>query len=438
MTRNSPAHGQKPGFFPHPPQSGLSVQGPRWLGSSSVFSVKKISLFILSLGVTPSLSEGAPELTRFEQAPSNEAEINRTLVNDLIGLVESNTARGKYRAFRDAHPRGIGCVEARFVVDPRLEKRFQTGVFSSPGQSYGAIIRFSSSLGPAGDNVADARGMAIKLLGVTGPKLLESQKNALTHDFLQIDAPIFPTVDAEDFAGLVKIRLNPASSVGFLSKRTFQRIKALKAVLDLSTGNPNRGRSLADRTYFSQVPYLLNGPLIDTPIKFSSRPCGGDDLTSKANLDGTSAELRHELQGRLNQSDLCFDFGIQLYKENAGFKVEDGTNLWSENVSPFIKVATITIPKQKFMTDQKLAYCDALSFQPWHALEQHRPLGGINRTRKVVYEAISASRHRTNREEHLMGEPKDLSAWKRLNDPTYGTWKDVNVPAASPTETQGL
>jgi hypothetical protein len=329
-------------------------------------------------------------------------------------------------------------MEARFVVDPHLEKRFQTGVFSSPGQSYDAMIRFSSSLGPAGDNVPDARGMAIKLLGVQGQKLLESEKNALTHDFLQIDAPVFPTVDAEDFAGLVKVRLNPASAVGFLSRRTFQRLKALKAVIDLSSGNPNNGRSLADRIYFSQVPYLLKGPQINTPIKFSSRPCARGNSPSKASLDGTSAELRHELQRRLSQDDLCFEFAIQLYRGNAGFKIEDGTNLWSESVSPFIKVATITIPKQNFMTDQKLAYCDSLSFQPWHALEQHRPLGGINRARKVVYEAISSSRHRTNREENLMGEPQNLNTWRKLTETTYETWKEVNIPATQKTETQGL
>jgi hypothetical protein len=34
-----------------------------------------------------------------------------------------------------------------------------------------------------------------------------------------------------------------------------------------------------------------------------------------------------------------------------------------------------------------------LSFTPWHALPEHKPLGSINRLRKVVYERISNTRH---------------------------------------------
>ena len=37
-----------------------------------------------------------------------------------------------------------------------------------------------------------------------------------------------------------------------------------------------------------------------------------------------------------------------------------------------------------------------LSFTPWHALPEHRPLGGINRARKAIYRAISRQRHELN------------------------------------------
>jgi hypothetical protein len=33
---------------------------------------------------------------------------------------------------------------------------------------------------------------------------------------------------------------------------------------------------------------------------------------------------------------------------------------------------------------------------PWHALPEHKPLGSINRLRKVVYERISLTRHVLN------------------------------------------
>lgn len=59
---------------------------------------------------------------------------------------------------------------------------------------------------------------------------------------------------------------------------------------------------------------------------------------------------------------------------------------------PFIDAATITIPPQDFETDERRALCESLTFSPWHGLAEHRPLGGINRLRRPVYDA--SGRHR--------------------------------------------
>ena len=76
--------------------------------------------------------------------------------------------------------------------------------------------------------------------------------------------------------------------------------------------------------------------------------------------------------------------------------VEKSTVEWKEEDAPFIKVATITIPRQTFATPERDQFGENLSFTPWHALPQHRPLGSINRTRRVVYETISKLRHELN------------------------------------------
>jgi hypothetical protein len=59
-------------------------------------------------------------------------------------------------------------------------------------------------------------------------------------------------------------------------------------------------------------------------------------------------------------------------------------------------------------SDWQADYGENLSFTPWHALPEHRPLGGINRAREVIYEAISTQRHTYNREPRR--EPDDW-AW---------------------------
>jgi hypothetical protein len=76
--------------------------------------------------------------------------------------------------------------------------------------------------------------------------------------------------------------------------------------------------------------------------------------------------------------------------------VEDPTIVWPEDRSPFVPVARLTLLRQDLDTPERHAFGEALSFTPWHGLDAHRPLGGINRVRRVVYDAISRLRHDLN------------------------------------------
>ncbi len=40
--------------------------------------------------------------------------------------------------------------------------------------------------------------------------------------------------------------------------------------------------------------------------------------------------------------------------------------------------------------------CESLEFNPWHALEDHRPVGVMNRLRKAVYQQMSTYRRTKN------------------------------------------
>src|ERR1019366_4418104 len=70
------------------------------------------------------------------------------------------------------------------------------GIFV-PGQTYQAWIRFSngSSDPTRADIKRDARGMAIKVLGVPGKKLLLDEGQATTQDFIMINHPVFFATD---------------------------------------------------------------------------------------------------------------------------------------------------------------------------------------------------------------------------------------------------
>lgn len=101
-----------------------------------------------------------------------------------------------------------------------------------------------------------------------------------------------------------------------------------------------------------------------------------------------------------------FDFMVQFQTDADAMPIEDPGKAWPEKVSPFRKVATVRIAEQEFDSPQQREFGENLSFSPWHALPEHRPLGGINRARRIVYETISAFRHRRN-----MVAPHEPDSW---------------------------
>jgi hypothetical protein len=91
-----------------------------------------------------------------------------------------------------------------------------------------------------------------------------------------------------------------------------------------------------------------------------------------------------------------FLFSIQLQADPQSMPIEDASICWDERVSPFVPVATLRIPMQDFDTSTRNSQGENMRFSPWHCLPVHRPLGSINRARRMVYHAISELRRRVN------------------------------------------
>ena len=60
-----------------------------------------------------------------------------------------------------------------------------------------------------------------------------------------------------------------------------------------------------------------------------------------------------------------------------------------------VKLATIAIYPQKFTAPEHMEFIESLHWTPWDGLPEHKPLGGINRARQLVYQDSSELRHRT-------------------------------------------
>src|SRR5436190_11751929 len=142
--------------------------------------------------------------------------------------------------------------------------------------------------------------------------------------------------------------------------------------------------------YWSQTPFAL-GP---HAVKYSARPNG--TRTDRKPMSDGSSYLEEAMARQLASGEASFDFAVQLQSHPRDMPIEDPTIRWQERASPFRKVATIRIPSQDFTSEARKDFAEGLSFTPWHSLPQHRPLGGINRVRAAVYEAISKLRHDKN------------------------------------------
>ena len=100
-----------------------------------------------------------------------------------------------------------------------------------------------------------------------------------------------------------------------------------------------------------------------------------------------------------------FAVKIQLNTDLDAMPVENAQKAWSEDNSPYLTVATLTIPPQTAWDPAKDAYFEDMSFSPAHSLEAHRPLGGINRARLAAYPALTQLRLRQNSASEL--QPKN-------------------------------
>jgi hypothetical protein len=123
-------------------------------------------------------------------------------------------------------------------------------------------------------------------------------------------------------------------------------------------------------------------------------------------LDPASAPevYRPALVAELRDRPYEFDIQVQLCADLAQMPVEDVTVEWPEQLSPFVTVAKLRIPRQDISGDDNLEKMDALSFTPWRVTAEHAPLGNIMRVRKEVYRHSSILRHKLNQQERT--EPR--------------------------------
>jgi RoxA-like, cytochrome c-like/Cytochrome c len=341
---------------------------------------------------------GSGSAQALECSPPQEAEQIAELTELTLKLLKQRYG-GNLPVLRAVHPKDHGCVKAVFEINANIPEALRVGVFSQPGRKYDAWIRFSNAAALVGPDLTPglpasarngSRGMAIKLMGVEGQPIIDGE-GPTTQDFLMVNLPVFPFANVSDYLELNRALFEHKDDVvkaftAFAAKVPPER--AMRAgqinaqIRAISLANPLESR------YFSAAPFLFGK---DRVMKFGVQP--GDTAQSAMPENPGPNYLREALIKHLRTKPASFDFLVQVRAPgDSDLAIEDVTVEWKEAAVPFQKIARITIPAQEFDSPESRAVCENLFFTPWHSIESHRPLGGINRLRKHVY--LESSRHR--------------------------------------------
>jgi hypothetical protein len=110
--------------------------------------------------------------------------------------------------------------------------------------------------------------------------------------------------------------------------------------------------------------------------------------------------LRDAMVATLAKQDVEFDMCIQVQTDPFLMPIENGAVMWPTKLSPRVRAAVLRIPKQKFDSPEQLAFAQALTYNPFHSIPEHRPLGNISRARQRMYYELSRLRQKMNSVEH--------------------------------------
>ncbi len=289
---------------------------------------------------------------------------------------------------RGGNTKTHGIVRGEFRVHDNLPPGLRHGIYAQP-RTYKAWVRFSGPgpyITPDIDDVG-FMSISIKLMGVPGPKLMDDEK--FTLDMFGVSTPTFVTPDIRANAQLQIESGKNAQIFYFLNLRRHHILDLIMQGLWIKTQS-----SPFEAPYFSCVPYLLGeGQAMQYsvwPLRRKRTPI------PRLPLRPPDDYLRNAMVATLDAEDVEFDIRLQVQTDPHLMPIENNAVLWPEKLSPRISAATLHIPRQKFASAAQLDFARRLSYNPWHAIPEHRPLGNQSRARKRMYKTLATLRHNMN------------------------------------------
>jgi len=293
---------------------------------------------------------------------------------------------------RGGNTKTHGIVRGEFIVHDDLPPAFHHGIYARP-QTFPAWVRFSGPgpyITPDIDDVG-FMSISIKLMGVPGPKLMDEEQHTL--DMFGVSPPTFVTPDTKANAHLQTWSLKNASIFHFLNFKRPHMLDLIMQALYIKTQS-----SPLEAPYFSCVPYLLGD---GQAMQYSVWPKTTQRTPiPRLPLRPPDDYLRDAMVAALVKGEVELDIRLQLQTDPFLMPIENNGVLWPERLSPRVSVATLRLFRQKFDSPAQMEFAKKLSYNPWHTIAEHRPLGNQSRARRRMYYELSKLRHTMNAVPH--------------------------------------
>ena len=325
-----------------------------------------------------------------ERIQPNEEESLQAIIDQFTAQMKRLWKPGHFE--RGGNTKTHGIVRAEFIVRDDLPENMQRGIYAEP-RTYRAWVRFSGP-GPYITKDIDDVGfmsISVKLMGVPGPKLLDDEKETL--DMFGVSTPTFVTPDTKANAHLQYWSYRNAAMFHFANFRNPHILDSVMQLLWTKTQT-----SPLEGDYFSCVPYLLGE---GQAMQYSFRTkLETRTRVPRLPLRPPDNYLRDAMVATLAERDVEFDVLLQLQTDPHKMPIENNAVYWPEKLSPRVPAAVLRIPRQRFDSPEQLAFARKLTYNPWHTIAEHRPLGNQSRARKRMYYELSRLRQEMNAEQH--------------------------------------
>jgi hypothetical protein len=293
---------------------------------------------------------------------------------------------------RGGNSKTHGIVRGEFVVHDGLPAELRHGIYAQP-RTYKAWVRFSGPGPYITPDIEDVGFMSIsiKLMGVPGPKLMDEEK--FTQDMFGVSPPTFVTPDVKANAQLQVESIKNAQIFYFVNLHRSHILDLIMQSLWIKAQS-----SPFEAPYFSCVPYLLGeGQAMQYSVWPTSRK---RTRIPRLPFRPPDDYLRNAMVASLAEGDVELDVRLQRQTDPHLMPIENAGVLWPERLSPRVSVATLRLPRQTFNSPAQMAFARRLSYNPWHSIPEHRPLGNQSRARRRMYFELSKLRHTMNAVPH--------------------------------------